>query len=627
MAGDLRASLCLGDLDWRMPSSSQNVSVDLVELSSDDEDSSQPRKPFYQIPCVAKLPVKTENLGSLSTCKLEPTDCIINCQSPPIVASDLGDILHEDRTQNSEYISQQLPLVASQEVRMNLTRMTNGFNASVPGLCLTQSGPSVAHADSWVAQNGGEQIENPSRISSSSHDSFGLHAQPNFCNFWKAGDYNAICNQELSSAKGTMERVRVHPKFLHSNATSHKWAFGAIAELLDNAVDEIRNGATFIKVDIIHNKRDNSPALLFHDNGGGMDPECMRQCMSLGYSSKKSSGTIGQYGNGFKTSTMRLGADTIVFSRTSYKGILTESIGLLSYTFLRKTGQDDVIVPLVDFEISNGHTEPMIHSSLDDWKENMNILLQWSPFSTEEELMQQFEDVGVQGTKIIIFNLWLNDDGILELDFDDDKEDIRLRNPSICEAPSGLSTEKVESHISSRIRHSLREYASILYLRKFENFQIILRGRPVKQHNITDDLMFSEVIMYKPQLGFRAKEVSVAITVGFVKEARKVGAHGFNLYHRNRLIMPFWKVIQFNSSCGRGVVGYLEADFVEPAHDKQDFERSAVFLRLESKLKQVVSDYWNQLRCLFHLGFRLNYCQGGVGVIWLGIRPLYTMHQ
>lgn len=38
---------------------------------------------------------------------------------------------------------------------------------------------------------------------------------------------------------GDLEHARVHPKFLHSNATSHKWAFGAIAELLDNAVDEV----------------------------------------------------------------------------------------------------------------------------------------------------------------------------------------------------------------------------------------------------------------------------------------------------------------------------------------------------------------------------------------------------
>ena len=28
-----------------------------------------------------------------------------------------------------------------------------------------------------------------------------------------------------------------HPKFLNSNSTSHSWAFGAIAELVDNAQD------------------------------------------------------------------------------------------------------------------------------------------------------------------------------------------------------------------------------------------------------------------------------------------------------------------------------------------------------------------------------------------------------
>ena len=34
----------------------------------------------------------------------------------------------------------------------------------------------------------------------------------------------------------------------------------------------------------------------------------------------------------------------------------------------------------------------------------------------------QFEDIGPHGTKIIIYNLWLNDEGIYELSFDDDDE-------------------------------------------------------------------------------------------------------------------------------------------------------------------------------------------------------------
>jgi hypothetical protein len=135
--------------------------------------------------------------------------------------------------------------------------------------------------------------------------------------------------------------------FLHSNATSHKWAFGAVAELLDNAVDEIQNGATFVIVDKTSNPRDGSPALLIHDDGGGMDPEAMRRCMSFGFSDKNSKLSIGQYGNGFKTSSMRLGADAIVFSRHLNNGILTQSIGLLSYTFLMQTHLDRIVVPMV----------------------------------------------------------------------------------------------------------------------------------------------------------------------------------------------------------------------------------------------------------------------------------------
>ena len=45
---------------------------------------------------------------------------------------------------------------------------------------------------------------------------------------------------------------------------------------------------------------------------------------------KKSKYDIGQYGNGFKTSFMRLGADVIVFNCHKDNKSLTQSIGLLS---------------------------------------------------------------------------------------------------------------------------------------------------------------------------------------------------------------------------------------------------------------------------------------------------------
>ena len=417
--------------------------------------------------------------------------------------------------------------------------------------------------------------------------------------FWKAGasEGPSAPIREFHDAleTGDFDRARVHPKFLHTNATSHKWAFGAISELLDNAVDEICNGATFIKVDKSTNTKDNSPMLVFEDDGGGMDPEGVRQCMSLGFSTKKSKTTIGQYGNGFKTSTMRLGADAIVCTRAIRESKVTLSIGLLSYTFLRRTMKDDIVVPMLDFEVQDGHIAPLVYGSQGDWDSSLKIILDWSPFSSKEELLQQFEDMDSHGTKVVIYNLWMNDDGLLELDFDDDDEDILLRDQG---QNSGASTkiqkEIIQQHISHRLRFSLRAYSSILYLKKFENFQIILRGKPVEQINIANELKFKKVVTYKPQVAYDSQVVSVRVDIGFAKEAPVLGIFGINVYHKNRLIMPFWKVLQEASSRGRSVIGVLEANFIEPAHDKQDFERTPLFIRLETKLKQIIVDYWKE---------------------------------
>ncbi|KAL3701841.1 hypothetical protein R1sor_019863 [Riccia sorocarpa] len=426
--------------------------------------------------------------------------------------------------------------------------------------------------------------------------------------FWRAGEYEAHPSR-ARSVQGAMDHVRVHPKFLHSNATSHKWALGAVAELLDNAVDEIPNGCTFVSVDKIVNPRDKTPALLIQDDGGGMTPDTMRQCMSLGYSRKNTNTTIGQYGNGFKTSTMRLGADVVVFSRHKSGPVVTQSIGLLSYTFLRKTGHEDVVVPMIDYEVTEkpGALRPsgdglrkMVRSTLDDWHSNLSTILKWCPYSTEAELLAQFSDVGWHGTKVIVYNLWFNDDGILELDFDSDEHDIQLRGGAKQDKNKPVQAQLAQSHIANRYHHSLRVYASILYLQMPPGFQIILRGQPVEHHSIANDLKFPEQIVYKPQIGNTkdpgSKETAVITIIGFTKEAPLINVHGFNVYHKNRLIMPFWKVWQDNSSRGRGVVGVLEANFVEPAHDKQDFERTAVLLRLESRLKQMTVEYWN-LHC------------------------------
>lgn len=82
---------------------------------------------------------------------------------------------------------------------------------------------------------------------------------------------------------------------------------------------------------------------------------------------------------------------------------------------------------------------------------------------------------------------------------------------------------------------------------------------------------------------------------------------------------PFWRLWNAAGSDGRGVIGIvygfefphlksyiklsfllrhfilaglLEANFVEPAHDKQGFERTTVLSRLEGKLLTMQKNYW-----------------------------------
>ncbi|THU55664.1 hypothetical protein C4D60_Mb11t08950 [Musa balbisiana] len=417
--------------------------------------------------------------------------------------------------------------------------------------------------------------------------------------FWKAGDFDESLNPNPTPLPG-MDHVRVHPKFLHSNATSHKWALGALAELLDNSLDEVCNGSTFVNIDMLINKKNGSKMLLVEDNGGGMDPDKMRQCMSLGYSAKsKIANTIGQYGNGFKTSTMRLGADVIMFSRSHGKDGRrpTQTIGMLSYTFLRNTGKEDIVVPMLDYEKEKVWSK-MLRSSLADWNTNLETIIQWSPYSSEADLLQQFSSVKDQGTRIVIYNLWEDDQGELELDFDADEHDIQVRGVNRDEKKIEMAMKFPNSRHFLTYRHSLRSYASILYLRLPNVFRMILRGKEIEHHNIVNDMMLKQEVTYKPQSvaeGVPKDPNMVAVvTIGFVKDAKDhIDVQGFNVYHKNRLIKPFWRVWSAAGSDGRGVIGVLEANFIEPAHDKQDFERTTILSRLEARLVQMQKTYWS----------------------------------
>ncbi|KAL6570870.1 hypothetical protein OROGR_000420 [Orobanche gracilis] len=424
-----------------------------------------------------------------------------------------------------------------------------------------------------------------------------LALMPGCKQFWKAGDYEgSFSGGDGDISLADMDHVRVHPRFLHSNATSHKWALGAFAELLDNALDEGCHGATYVLVDVLDNMKDKNKMVVVQDDGGGMTPVKMRQCMSLGYSEKsKMANTIGQYGNGFKTSTMRLGADVIVFSRCQgkYGGRATQSIGLLSYTFLRHTGKEDIVVPMIDY-VKVGETwMKRVKSSDDCWQRNLETIMHWSPYESEEDLLSQFDFMTDQGTRIVIYNLWEDEQGLLELDFDTDPHDIQIRGVNRDQKKIEMAAIYSSSRHFLTYRHSLRSYTSILYLRIPPGFRITLRGKDVEHHNIVDDMMHVKELVYKP-VGSKDPNMSATVTLGFIKDAaHHIDVQGFNVYHKNRLIKPFWRVWNAAGSDGRGVIGVLQANFVEPAHDKQGFERTTALSRLEARLVHFQKNYWS----------------------------------
>jgi len=121
-------------------------------------------------------------------------------------------------------------------------------------------------------------------------------------------------------------------------------------------------------------------------------------------------------------------------------------VGLLSYTFLRRTGQDDVVVPMVtfpsfnvyirisgfvllsyfysvsfslqiDFDISGHWAEPIIYSSQHEWSANLKTILDWSPFTSKEELMLQVHFISLYIHKNLSFGNIRNNYFWIQLSF------------------------------------------------------------------------------------------------------------------------------------------------------------------------------------------------------------------
>ncbi|KAK9402120.1 protein dopey-2 [Crotalus adamanteus] len=373
------------------------------------------------------------------------------------------------------------------------------------------------------------------------------------------------------------------PKFLHTNSTSHTWPFSAVAELIDNAYDpDVNAKQMWIDKTIINE----NVCLTFMDNGNGMNADKLHKMLSFGFSDKVTLNghvPVGLYGNGFKSGSMRLGKDAIVFTKNG--DIM--SVGLLSQTFLELTKAEHVIVPIISLNKSRKVMKP------DESAASLKAILEHSLFSTEEELLAELDAIiGRKGTRIIIWNLRREKNEETEFDFDTDKYDIRIpADLDEVTGKRGYKKQERQDHIVPESDYSLRAYCSILYLKP--RMQIIIRGQKVQTQLVSKSLAHIERDVYKPK--FLAPK-TVRITFGF--NCRNKDHYGMMMYHRNRLIKAYERVgyqLKANNM-GVGVIGIIECNFLKPTHNKQDFDYTNEYRRTIHALGEKLNDYWNEMQ-------------------------------
>ncbi|XP_044540824.1 ATPase MORC2-like [Gracilinanus agilis] len=269
----------------------------------------------------------------------------------------------------------------------------------------------------------------------------------------------------------SLNRAQLTFEYLHTNSTTHEFLFGALAELLDNARD-----AEATRIDIYAEYRENLQGgfmLCFLDDGTGMDPSDAASVIQFGKSAKRTpeSTQIGQYGNGLKSGSMRIGKDFILFTKKDD----TMTCLFLSRTFHEEEGIDEVIVPLPTW---NARTRLPITENMDKFSTEIELIYKYSPFKSEQQVMDQFKKIsGKMGTLVIIFNLKLTDNGEPELDIVSDPWDIQMAETS----PEGTKPE----------HRSFRAYAAVLYIDP--RMRIFIHGHKVQTKRLS-------CCLYKPRM-------------------------------------------------------------------------------------------------------------------------------
>ncbi|KAG9354468.1 hypothetical protein JZ751_001178 [Albula glossodonta] len=407
----------------------------------------------------------------------------------------------------------------------------------------------------------------------------------------------------------SLNRAQLTFEYLHTNSTTHEFLFGALAELVDNARD-----ANATRIDIYTEKRPDLRGgfmLCFLDDGTGMDPNEATHVIQFGKSSKRSpeSTHIGQYGNGLKSGSMRIGKDFILF--TKKENMLT--CLFLSRTFHEEEGLDEVIVPLPSWD--NRNKQPVTQDP-EKYAIETELIYKYSPFKTEAQLMEQEP----------------------ELDVETDHQDILMAGTT----PEGVKPE----------RRSFRAYAAVLYIdprmrifiqgHKYTSTRFKTRAeqevkradhlakiaeekaREAESKSLALEVKLGGDLSRDARTTLRKAQESAMMLRREAEVKRKIQENkqkalkepkelsfifgvnieqreldGMFVYNCSRLIKMYEKVgpqLEGGMACG-GVVGVVDVPYLvlEPTHNKQDFADAKEYRHLLKAMGEHLAQYWKDV--------------------------------
>uniref|UniRef100_A0A8C1KC98 MORC family CW-type zinc finger 2 n=1 Tax=Cyprinus carpio TaxID=7962 RepID=A0A8C1KC98_CYPCA len=391
--------------------------------------------------------------------------------------------------------------------------------------------------------------------------------------------------------------------------------------------------------------------LCFLDDGTGMDPSEATHVIQFGKSSKRfpESTHIGQYGNGLKSGSMRIGKDFILFTKKDDKLTCL----FLSRTFHEEEGLDEVIVPLPSWDAK---TQQPLTQDTEKYATETVLIFKYSPFKNEEQLFRQFKKIeGPSGTLVVVYNLKLMDNREPELDVETDHQDILM---------AGTPVEGVKPE-----RRSFRAYAAVLYIDP--RMRIFIQGHKVRTKRLSCCLYNPRMYKYTStrfktraeqevkkadhlsklaeekarEAESKARALELKLGDDLSKEARaalrkaqdsavalraeatrKQAIHaskqkalkepkelnfifgvnierrdqdGMFVYNCSRLIKMYEKTgpqLEGGMACG-GVVGVVDVPYLvlEPTHNKQDFADAKEYRHLLRAMGEYLAQYWKDI--------------------------------